>query len=41
MPDNDLTTEILAPHETDGPQQPVDDGELEQEQHPTVPDGDE
>lgn len=37
MPDDDLTTEIPPPHETDGPQQPVDDSELEDETHPTVP----
>lgn len=37
---DDLTTEILPPHEADGPQEPVDDSELEEEQHPTVPDED-
>lgn len=30
-------TEIPPPAETDGPQEPVDDSELEEETHPTVP----
>jgi hypothetical protein len=39
MPDEDLTTEIPPPDESDGPQEPVDDSELEEVGHPTVPEG--
>lgn len=41
MPDErDPYADVPPPAETDGPQEPVDDSELEQETHPSVPDED-
>jgi hypothetical protein len=35
----DPYTDVPPPAESDGPQEPVDDSELEDESHPSVPEG--
>jgi hypothetical protein len=41
MPDErDPYADVPPPDESDGPTEPVDQGELEEESHPSVPEGD-
>jgi hypothetical protein len=35
--ENDPYVDVSPPSEDDGPQEPVDPGELEEESHPSVP----